>query len=433
MEQPRNDGMSGGLPPAASIEEAVARLEAAAGDLAALTSPEVLDGWDGPSIGRLIDAHTAIRHLTGRLDGVRYTLLPRIEAEGSWRTGGMARAFKTWLRLRDGISASTAGKDVKMARRLATALPLTRERLVAGVLGADHAKVMVDVAPTSETRTDALGWLIDTRTGERTTPEQFVQTVPVDFPDPAEDPDGERTRAMITRVLEDAVADGTLATGEGVVLHEAGLLNAEQFRVVATKFASVTDPDTDDTDDDKAAAGEFLDLAKTFGGYHLAGFLTDEHGLLVKTAITSVLGAPAAEDTRTTPQRRAQGLADVARVVLDTNQASPGAAIPPHLNVTVSWRDWSPRSPAPGRACASRAGKQCPDAGAQRAEAHRRCRGCWPPAARCSPRPAAGYHAPCCAGWRATARSRGSCSDPTARSWTSDVRNGPSPGRCVVR
>ncbi len=161
----------------------------------------------------------------------------------------------------------------------------------------------------------------------------------MDFPDPAEDPDGTRARELITAVLEDAIAEGTLVTGEGVVLREAGVLNADQFRIVARRFASVTDPDTDDADDDKAARGEFLDLAKTFGGYHVEGFLTDEHGLLVTTAINAVMGAPAAEDTRTPGQRRAQGLADVARLVLDTNQASPGAAIPPHLNVTVSWTE----------------------------------------------------------------------------------------------
>jgi hypothetical protein len=340
VEQSTNGALAGGLPAGAeSIEEALAVVENMVGELAALTDPEVLDGWNAPGITRLAEAHSRIRRLTARLDGVRYTLLPRIEADGSWRSGGMARAFTTWLRLREGVSASTAGKDMTIARRLTTALPGTRERLVAGTLGIDHAKVMTDVAPTSETRQDALAWLIDTRTGETTTPEQFVQTVAVDFPDPAEDPDGEHTRNLITQVLEDAVTDGTLVTGEGLVLREASLLNADQFRVVARRFATITDPDTDDTDDDKAAQGEFLDLAKTFGGYHLAGFLTDEHGLLVSTAINAIIGAPAAEDPRTSTQRRAQGLADLARVVLDTNQASPGAAIPPHLNVTVSWTE----------------------------------------------------------------------------------------------
>jgi hypothetical protein len=108
---------------------------------------------------------------------------------------------------------------------------------------------------------------------------------------------------------------------------------------VARRFATVTDPDTDDTDDDKAANGEFLDLSKTLGGYHVAGFLTDEHGLLVSTALSAVMGALSAEDART-PGHVRQGLrASLARVVLDTNQASPGAAIAPHLNVTVSWTE----------------------------------------------------------------------------------------------
>ncbi|MEU4364743.1 DUF222 domain-containing protein [Promicromonospora sp. NPDC023987] len=117
------------------------------------------------------------------------------------------------------------------------------------------------------------------------------------------------------------------------------MLNADQFRTVARRFATVTDPDSDDVEDDKAAEGEFLDLARTFGGYHVAGFLTDEHGLLLTTAVNAVMGAPAAEDGRTPGQRRAQGLADVVRLVLDANEASPGAAIAPHLNVTVSWTE----------------------------------------------------------------------------------------------
>ena len=323
----------------ASLEGVLDRIEAAVGDLAALVASEVLDGWGAPSITRLVRAHTRVRKVTGRLDGVRFTVLPRIEDEGSWRSGGMSRTFTSWLRLREGVSASTARKDVTTARRLAQALPVTRERLVAGTLGADHARVMCEVAPTSQSREDALAWLVDTRTGEPTTPELFVQTLAIDLPDPADDPDGTRTRDQITEVLETAISEGTLVTGEGLVLREAGVLNADQFRVVARRFATVTDPDTDDVEDGMAARGEFLDVSKTLGGFHVAGFLTDEHGLLVSTAITALIGAPAAEDDRSPAQRRAQGLADLARLTLDANVVSPGAAIPPHLNVTVSWSE----------------------------------------------------------------------------------------------
>ena len=82
MVQSTNNTAAGGLPPAESIEDALARIEAAMDDLAGLTGAEVLDGWNAPSIGRLVEAHTRIRGLTGRLDGVRYTLLPRIESRG---------------------------------------------------------------------------------------------------------------------------------------------------------------------------------------------------------------------------------------------------------------------------------------------------------------------------------------------------------------
>ncbi|MFE7506942.1 DUF222 domain-containing protein [Promicromonospora sp. NPDC057488] len=330
-------GGAGGV--GASLEAVLDRIEAAVGELADLIAPEVLEGWAAPSITRLMQAHTRVRTVTGRLEGVRLTVLSRIEDDGSWRSGGMSRTFTSWLRLREGVAASTARKDVTTARRLAQALPVTRERLVAGTLGADHARVMSEVAPTSQTRQDALAWLVDTRTGEPTTPEQFVQTVAVDLPDPSEDPDGTRTREAITSVLETAITDGTLVTGEGLVLREAGVLNADQFRVVARRFASVTDPDTDDVQDDKAAQGEFLDVSKTLGGYHVAGFLTDEHGLLLSTAVTALIGAPAAGDDRSPGQRRAQGLADLARLTLDANLVSPGAAIAPHLNVTVSWSE----------------------------------------------------------------------------------------------
>ena len=105
MEQTTNSGPASALPGAASIEDVLALIENAVDELTTQTTPETLTGWDAPSISRLVDAHTRIRRVTGRLDGVRYTLLPRIENEGSWRSGGIARAFTTWLKLREGISS----------------------------------------------------------------------------------------------------------------------------------------------------------------------------------------------------------------------------------------------------------------------------------------------------------------------------------------
>lgn len=98
-----NGTASGGVPPTEVLEEVLDRIESAAGDLANLVGPEELDAWNAPTVARLAEAHTRIRQLTGRLDGVRYTMLPRIERDGSWRAGGMSRTFTSWLRLREGV------------------------------------------------------------------------------------------------------------------------------------------------------------------------------------------------------------------------------------------------------------------------------------------------------------------------------------------
>nr|WP_084800305.1 HNH endonuclease signature motif containing protein [Promicromonospora kroppenstedtii] len=111
------------------------------------------------------------------------------------------------------------------------------------------------------------------------------------------------------------------------------------FRGLVRYFARHADPDADERGFTKAAQREYLDVAPTLGGYHLSGFLTDEHGQALTTAIGSVMGAPSADDDRTPGQRRAQALADLSRVVLDNGHTGSGAAVRPHLSVTVSWTE----------------------------------------------------------------------------------------------
>jgi hypothetical protein len=80
----------------------------------------------------------------------------------------------------------------------------------------------------------------------------------------------------------------------------------------------------------------------------VAGFLTDEHGQVLRTALDAVMGRPSAEDKRTPTQRRAQGLADLARICLDNATIGTGAAVRPHLNVTVSLTELTSRVRAIG-------------------------------------------------------------------------------------
>ncbi|MFJ3405280.1 DUF222 domain-containing protein, partial [Promicromonospora sp. NPDC090134] len=128
-------------------------------------------------------------------------------------------------------------------------------------------------------------------------------------------------------------------TGEELLLDLADQHGPLVFRRFVDRFARVADPESDDRGYKQAAEREHLDVAKTFGGYHVNGFLTDEHGEALRAAMDSVMGAPTPGDERTPAQRRAQALADLARTVLDNGLTGTGAAVRPHVTVTVSWTE----------------------------------------------------------------------------------------------
>src|SRR5690606_32573877 len=114
---------------------------------------------------------------------------------------------------------------------------------------------------------------------------------------------------------------------------------AGAFRRIVRHFAAVADPEADERGFADAVAREYVDISPTMDGYHLAGFLTTEHGQIVSTALRAVMGTPAAGDGRSGGRRRAQGLVDACRMVLDRGLAGGGSAVRPHLSVHVSWTE----------------------------------------------------------------------------------------------
>ena len=67
-------------------------------------------------------------------------------------------------------------------------------------------------------------------------------------------------------------------------------------------------------------------LADTTNGMFVRGFLTFDHSAALRAALAAVMTPPTSDDTRTTPQRRAQALADLARLTLDRGLVGTGAA-----------------------------------------------------------------------------------------------------------
>jgi hypothetical protein len=197
----------------------------------------------------------------------------------------------------------------------------------------DQVRTMVDVGPTSDERRRALVAPVDATPGTPTAPNPGSTDggdggAPGDGVDssegPAEQPAGGMTPGP---------------TGEEVLLDLADQHGPLVFRRLVDRFARVADPESDERGYKRAAEREHLDVAKTFGGYHVAGFLTDEHGEALRAAMDSVMGAPTPGDDRSPTQRRAQALADLARTVLDNGHTGVGSAVRPHVTVTVSWTE----------------------------------------------------------------------------------------------
>lgn len=286
------------------LEAVLADLERLTEELVAVAGPSALDAADAAASDvsglavRLTAASPRVRAVGSRLQTARLAWLPRIEAEGIWAVRG-ARTFASWLATAENVEVGTAKREVRTATTLREHLPATLEAAAAGRIGADHLRILVDGGPTSEARREALA-------GRSVDPE-----------DPAREP----------------------VTGEERLLRLAVANKPSPFRRLVQHFARITDPESDDRGYKDAVDREFLELAKTFGGYHVAGFLTDESGLALATALASVMGAPTAVDDRTGSQRRAAALADVARIVLDNGRTGTGAAVRPHLAVTVSWSE----------------------------------------------------------------------------------------------
>lgn len=314
------------------LEAVVADLRALTHELAAVAGPEALDTAAAGDQGlgaRLASASPLLRAVSTQLDVLRMTWLPRIEVDGRWALDG-SRTFRTWLARREQVTLRTASRDVLTGERLLDHLPATLAAALEGRLGMDQVRAMVDAGPTSEDRRKALLAPVATEQPGADTDEPSGGAAT-----DGTSPGGEGARDSGTPGTH---PDGE-PTGEEVLLDLAGRHGPLAFRRLVDRFARVADPESDERGYKKASEREHLDLAKTFGGYHVAGFLTDEHGEALRTAMDSVMGAPTPGDDRTPAQRRAQALADLARTVLDTGSTGSGAAVRPHVTVTVSWTE----------------------------------------------------------------------------------------------
>ncbi|MBN9374931.1 MAG: DUF222 domain-containing protein [Cellulomonas sp.] len=224
---------------------------------------------------------------SGRLQVAGARLSTAVDDEGLWALDG-ARSFGHWLAAATGMPYVKARSVVATGRALRDHLPATLAAGLAGDVSVEQVQTMAIVAATSEARCAALAA-------------------------PAED------------------------CGEEFLVGHARESGADGFRRLARRWAAAADPACDERGYQDACDREFVALSPTLGGFHLAGFLTTEHGATLGCALDAVMTAPAAGDARTTQQRRAQALVDLSRLVLDHGLVGTGAAVRPHLSVVVDF------------------------------------------------------------------------------------------------
>jgi hypothetical protein len=350
---------SGQEPAARTFEEALTDLESLTDELVVSAGPDAVAGIGGHAAAggvaasRLASAAPRLRALGTRLDTLRLTWLPVIEAELPWQTTG-ARNFSAWLARTENVSTTTAKRETRTGRALRDHLPSTLTTALAGGIGADHVRALVDVAPTSDARKAALVALIEPDDLPPGVVPAVVPSPPASDASDSPTGDGASTDEATTGPadqdsagpdsaepgVDDSTEDGSPGpppiTGEEYLTGLAGACDPSRFRRVLRRFGQVVDPDADDRGYRRATEREHLEVSPTFGGWHVNGFLTDEHGQLLATVLGSMMGAPTPGDDRTPTQRRAQALADVARDVLDNGRVGTGAAVRPHVHVTVS-------------------------------------------------------------------------------------------------
>lgn len=298
----------------------------------AITSQVDLD-LEGPAAA---EAALRVHRAVDRLHATRLGWLAAAEDHGVWLGSG-ARSFRAWVARTHEVAFAEAGRWVRSARVLRELAPSTALAARLGHVPTSKAALIAATATTPR-RVEALRGPVDLD-GDPEVGAASQDGVAGEEAPPSEGGTSDERAAASRRT-----------TGEGVLLSLAPGMTVEQFAQVTRRFAHVVDPEADERGYREALAREHLDLASTTGGYHLSGFLTVEHGQLVKTALRAVTGVPAAGDPRSAGQRRAGALTSLARLVLDKGLTGKVGTVRPHLSVHVSFTElerlWGRVAPA---------------------------------------------------------------------------------------
>lgn len=220
-----------------------------------------------------------------KLAYVRARALARADKSCLWQVAG-SRSFAAWMSTWLGADPGEVRKTVREVAAVEDHLPLLGQAASAGAVSWGHVAAMTRATLGTEKQRAALG--------------------------------------------HDEV-------GEAFLVEQATYQPVGQFRRLVNVWANRADPDAGDGRWQQHREDEYVVLAKTLGGYHLQGWLSEVNGKTVAQAIDAAIGIPPEGDSRTLQQRNAQGLTDIANMALSTGRLLPNSVIRPHLLVTVDY------------------------------------------------------------------------------------------------
>lgn len=220
-----------------------------------------------------------------KIGAVRGRVMARAKDSQLWAAQG-ARSFNSWASTRLGGDPSEVGRTVRDAAQVRDHLPLMEAALAQGSVSPGHVSAMVRSVLATDKHLEAL-----------------------------KNPEA----------------------GEAFLVEQAQIQTVPKFRRLVATWANYVDPDRADERALKETAEEYLVLAETLGGYHLQGFLSPVNGKLVSEAITAAIGITPEGDTRTLPEKNADGLIELANTVLSSGSLLKNSVVRPHLSVTVEY------------------------------------------------------------------------------------------------
>jgi len=229
----------------------------------------------------------ALERIVALVTAARSRILVAERAADRW-SGSGDRSFEQWHARTSHTGARAASHQVRQAETLAS-LPRVAEAVVTGGMSTPHLDVIARAATTGS---DAVA---------------------------------ERIRS---------------AEGQAQLVAMAGTLDADAYGKAVARWTAQVDPARLERSHQEQRAHRFLHVTDTPGGTHVKGLLDRVAGHRLLLALEAATPRPAADDERTSEQRRADALAAVADTVLALPETTPGAAVRPHVSVVLREETW---------------------------------------------------------------------------------------------